>query len=729
MMKPVNPCAGARFLSAIARTCLVLIHCAAAGADSRPNIIVILADDIGYSDLSCFGSEIPTPNLDKLAHEGVRFTQFYNTARCCPSRAALLTGLYPHNAGVGHMLHHTEYPGYTEQLTTNCATIAEVLHTAGYTTYMCGKWHQSPVGEKQQSGWPRQRGFDHYYGTLQGAGSYYDPATLTRDNMFITPENDPEYHTKRFYYTDALGDNAIQFLKKHHDGSPEKPFFLYLAFTAAHWPLHAPEDEIAKHKGKYDAGYDAIRQARIKRQKELGLLEHVTTPSITVGDWDKVENKAWEARCMEVYAAQITCMDTNIGKLVDFLNESRMLDNTVVMFMQDNGGCAEDFGHEGPKPLMDASKIKPMGPNDLQKQIWPPMQTRDGRPVRSAPGVMPGPADTFQSYWEHWANVSDTPFRYYKHYVHEGGISTPLIVHWPTGLQKRADTVVSTPAHLIDIMPTCAELAGTTYPKVLEGRSLKRANGVSLVGALRGETLQRGAPIFWEHESNRAVRDGKWKIVAREGNPWELYDMDVDRAETHDLAADHPDMVKKMARQWDDYAAKNNVLPLGGWKVARSRNPTLHYKLHEHQVLNGDQVPNTEDTGVSITAQLEAPIGDGVLVAQGGLKHGYSIYVRDGVVHFAVRRDDQLNDLASTTSVAGTTGARILARLDIDGKATLDVNGAESSAQFGGRLLAVPVQGLDVGTDSGDPVGEYPHDFQFKGKIGVIELDLLRPKR
>lgn len=694
-------------------------------AKGRPNIIVIMGDDIGYSDLGCFGSEIPTPNLDKLAKQGVRFTQFYNMARCCPSRAALLTGQYPHNAGVGHMIHKTDHPGYREQLTSNCVTIAELLGSNGYGTYMAGKWHLARAGQKSdKSDWPLQRGFQKYYGTLQGAGSYYDPATLCRGNTFITPLNDPEYHPKEYYYTDALADNSIAFLQQHKQDSPDKPFFLYLAFTAAHWPLHAPEDEVAKHKGRYDAGYDAIRQARLKRQKELGLLDHVTTPASTAGAWDKVENKDWEARCMEVFAAMITRMDTAIGRLVQHLSQSGQLDNTVIMFMQDNGGCAEDFGHESAKPV-PKDPIKPLGPDDLQKAIWPPMQTRDGRPVRSGPGVMPGPADTYLSYWEHWANVSNTPFRFYKHFTHEGGIATPLIVHWPKGIpQPRRDAAVADPSHLIDILPTCAEIAGAAYPKTYNGNTLTPANGVSLVSAFNGKPVPRKQPIFWEHESNRAVRDGKWKLVSKEGSPWELYDMDVDRAETNDLAASLTERAQQMAKQWDDYARENNVLPLGGWKTRKGAKGALNLK--QNGKLDGDEAPSIDDSGVSITALLDQKVSDGVIVAQGGLKQGYSLYIKDGMAHFAVRRNSEIKDLPGDAPIPTTGTVTISASLNRDGAATLAINTAESKMSFGGPLVSTPTEGLDVGTDSGAPVGEYHREFTYSGKIVSVQLEFFR---
>lgn len=539
------------------------------GAASKPNILLILADDVGYSDIGCYGGEIATPNLDKLAAHGLRFTQFYNTARCCPTRASLLTGLYPHQAGVGHMNHtDTGYEGYRANLSQRCVTIAEVLRTAGYRTYMAGKWHLTRFAERDsdRSQWPLQRGFEKFYGTLKGSGSFYDPVSLCRQNTFITPENDPEYKPGRFYYTDAISDNAVRFLQQHQAESPDQPFFLYVAYTAAHWPMHALEQDIAKYRGKYDAGYESVRQQRVKRLRELGLMPDHWQPSTTVGDWAATTRKPWELRCMEVYAAMIDCMDQGIGRIVAELEQSRRLDNTVVFYLQDNGGCAEANGRRPQKAEIPAD-LKPMAPDQLQ-DLARPRQTRDGRFVRHGPGVMPGPADTYVAYGRQWANVSNTPFREYKHWVHEGGISTPLIVHWPEGIPAaRRGQLEQQPGHLIDIMATCVELAGTAYPAEYRGTKIKPLEGVSLLPALAGKRLNRPQPLFWEHEGNRAIRDGKWKLVAKEGRPWELYDLEADRTEMNNLAAAQPAQVRKMAAQWDAWAARANVLPLGAWKA------------------------------------------------------------------------------------------------------------------------------------------------------------------
>jgi len=533
----------------------------------KPNILLIMADDVGFSDLGCYGSEIKTPNLDALAKGGLRFTQFYNTARCCPTRASLLTGLYPHQAGVGHMTWaDTGHPGYSGSLNNRCVTLAEVLKADGYRTYMSGKWHVTS-GEKadsDRSHWPVQRGFEKFYGTIKGSGSFFDPISLCRQNTFITPENDPDYKAAEFYYTDAISDNTVNFLRAHEKESPAKPFFMYVAYTAAHWPMHALEKDIAKYKGKFDGGYEPERQARLKRMKQLGLIDPKWDVAPTVGNWSAV-NKEWEARCMEVYAAMLDNMDQGIGRIVNELKRTGRLDNTVIFFLQDNGGCAEENGRR-PVKKAPPTDLKPMLPDDLQL-IAAPVQTRDGRPVRRGPGVMPGGADTFVAYGENWANVSNTPFREYKHWVHEGGISTPLIVHWLKGIPRSRNGKLETqPGHLIDIMATCVEASGVSYSKEMNGEKIKPMQGVSLLPALQGADLKRPEPIFFEHESNRAVRDGKWKLVAKADQRWELYDMERDRTEMHDLAANDPGKAKELAAKWDAWAARSDVLPLGAWK-------------------------------------------------------------------------------------------------------------------------------------------------------------------
>ena len=544
-------------------------------AAKQPNIVLIMADDMGYTDIGCYGSEIKTPTLDGLARNGVRFTQFYNTSRCCPTRAALLTGLYSHQAGIGLMTGDRGWPAYRGDLNTRCVTIAEVLAQAGYRNYMSGKWHvtrfTSPKGPKHN--WPRQRGFDRFYGTITGAGSFYDPSTLCRDNTYITPENDPEYQPKSFFYSDAISDNATTYIHDHAKEHGEKPFFLYVSYTSAHWPMHAPEKDIAKYKGVYDDGYESTRKARYAKAIAEGVIDKKWRMSPGAANWEKFPHKDWDRRCMEVYAAMVDNMDQGIGRIVDALKQTDVFENTIVMYLQDNGGCAEYYGRRDNSDKKSKFEFKPFGPDDLQTKIWPPMQTRDGRWVRTGPKTMPGATDTFVAYGLGWANASNTPFRGYKHDGYEGGISTPFIVHWPAGIPKKGrNSIVRDPSHLIDLMATFVDASAGTYPSKFNGEKIQAMEGVSLLPALKGRGLQREAALAFEHHGNLALREGRWKIVSayRKDEPisWELYDMDADRTEMNNLAKKRPQKLQELASKWQAWADRVGVQP---WPFQKKR--------------------------------------------------------------------------------------------------------------------------------------------------------------
>lgn len=539
-----------------------------AKAAEKPNVIVIMSDDRGFTDLGCYGGEIQTPALDALAAGGLRFTQFYNTARCCPTRASLLTGLYPHQAGVGHMMEDKGKPGYRGDLNKQCRLFGEVLRPAGYRAYAVGKWHVTRFAgaDGPKHNWPLRRGFDRFYGTIHGAGSFYDPSSLIRDNTMISPYADPEYKPKTYYYTDAISDHVVRFIGDHARDHKDKPFFCYVTYTAAHWPMHALPEDIAKYHGKYDGGYEPIRKARFEKAAKLGLIDPKQSISPQAGDWDKVADKKWEAACMEVYAAMIDRMDQGIAKIVAELKKNGQFENTVIFFLQDNGGCAENQGRMGNKNHPNIARpekptLPAMEPTDFAAGGSVPAQTRDGYPVRMGNKVMPGPADTYVAYGRGWANVSNTPFREYKHWVHEGGISTPLIVHWPKGIGAKGE-LRKQPGHLIDIAATVYDLAGASYPK-----DATPLEGKSLVPALANKPIERDA-IFWEHEGNRAVRTGDWKLVAKHTQTWELYDIAKDRVESNDLAGKMPEKVKELSAKYDAWAKRAKVEP---WPVAPAK--------------------------------------------------------------------------------------------------------------------------------------------------------------
>ena len=558
-------------LNKLAAAILIITSCVAAPAIAaeRPNVVLIMSDDMGFSDLGCYGGEIATPNLDGLAAGGLRFTQFYNTARCCPTRASLLTGLYPHQAGVGHMMQDKGRPGYRGDLNAQCRTIAEVLRPAGYRCYAVGKWHitRHTAQEGPKHNWPLARGFDRHYGTIHGAGSFYDPSSLVRDDTMISPYADPQYQPKTYYYTDAISDHAVRFIGDHAAAHAEQPFFVYVAYTTAHWPMHALPEDIAKYRGRYDAGYGAIRQARFEKGARLGVIDPGQSLSPQAGDWASVPDKQWEAAGMEVYAAMVDRMDRGIGKIVAELKRAKRFENTLILFLQDNGGCAEAMGRSGSRQHPNIERpamptLPAMRPDEFAAAGSVPAQTRDGFPVRMGPNVMPGPADTYVAYGRGWANVSNTPFREYKHWVHEGGISTPLIAHWPGGIEAKG-ALRDQPGHVIDMAATVYDLAGAGYPQAatpLEGRSLRPA--------FAGQPIDREA-LFWEHEGNRAVRVGNWKLVAKHGRPWEFYDLAKDRVEAHDLSSERPEIVNRLSAMYEAWAKRAQVEP---WPVSPSRS-------------------------------------------------------------------------------------------------------------------------------------------------------------
>lgn len=532
----------------------------------RPNIILIMSDDMGYSDIGCYGGEINTPHLDALASGGLRFTQFYNTARCCPTRASLLTGLYPQQAGIGHMVNDRGTPAYRGDLSDQAMTIAELLKSAGYATYLSGKWHVTPyqIDNPDKKNWPRQRGFDRFFGMISGAGSLYDPRSLTEDNTYVAPRDG-------FYCTTDFTDYAIKCIEEHQS---EDPYFLYLAYTAAHWPMHAPAEAVAKYKGKYDMGWDQMRMQRYDRMKELGLIKpewNLTSRDSFIEPWsDDIEDRAWELANMEVYAAMVDLMDQGIGRIIDLLKSNGQLDNTLIFFLQDNGACAEELSSKKSNP---ATELQPMEEGALQTEMIP-IYTRDGKPVKVMRDAWPGPPEGYTAYGKNWANASNTPFREYKHWVHEGGISTPLIVHWPAGIESEG-AMRTEPSHLIDIMATCVDVGEADYPSEYRGKPITPMAGTSLVPTFANQPLEREA-IYWEHEGNRAVRMGKWKLISKADKQkafkwdkfaelppvqWELFDMEADRTETNDLSEANPSVVKRMSDMWLSWAEHVGAIP------------------------------------------------------------------------------------------------------------------------------------------------------------------------
>ncbi len=505
---------------------------ALAGAAPRPNIVVILVDDMGFSDLGCYGSEIPTPNLDALAKNGLRFTQFYNTARCCPTRASLLTGLYPHQAGVGWMVEDQKLPGYAGRLNDRCVTMAEVLRPAGYLTAMTGKWH---VGQNHDVT-PQSRGFERSLNAAAG-GFYF--ADAPRAELFLDGEklskDDPRL-PKEWYSTDLWTSFGLKFVDEAL--AAKKPFYLHLCHNAPHFPLQAPKAEIEKFIGRYRIGWEEVRARRYARQLEIGLIDGQWTNSpmpAAIKAWKDVPAEEQERfdRLMATYAAVVHRMDQAVGDLVEGLRQRGVLDDTLILFMSDNGGNAEG----------------------------------------SSRGRTEGDPSQSSSQWfcgESWAYAQNTPFRLYKHFNHEGGISTPLIVHWPAGIAAKNE-LRRQPGHVIDVMATVVDVSGASYPQEFNGNPIRPMEGRSLVPAFGDKPVAREA-IYWEHEGNAAVRQGDLKLVrrGREGS-WELYDLKADRTEQHDLASNRPEKAKELAALWKAWAERAHVLPAPGAKGGKKK--------------------------------------------------------------------------------------------------------------------------------------------------------------
>jgi len=509
---------------------------------SKPNVILIMVDDMGYSDLGNYGSEIKTPNLDRLASEGTRLREFYNNSICAPTRASLLTGQYQHKAGVGYFDVNLGLPAYQGYLNKESLTLGEVFRSGGYSTLLSGKWH---VGSEDKAQWPNQRGFDKFYGILKGAANYFNtdglpfgktayPVALIRNNEELHPKADS------YYFTDEIGNNAVQFLDEQN--KENKPFFLYLAFTAPHWPLQAKLVDIAKYRGKFDEGWDVLREKRIKKLKENGILladQTIAPRDPEVPEWNKLtydEKQFWKAK-MEVYAAMVDNMDQNVGKVLEKLKALKKDKNTLIVFISDNGAQG---GFNTYNPLR-RGLVKNDGPI--------------------------GTSGSFDYQEQNWAYLSNTPLQDYKNNMHEGGFSSPFIAWYPSKI--KAGRIDKGTGHLIDLAPTFYDLAGIEYPKELNGVQSNPLPGKSLLPVLidGASEVNRGAPIFWERAGNRAVREGKWKLVSISPSyQWELYNLENDRGETNNLAQQNPGIVNDLSAKYFDWADKTGVVEYSKFK-------------------------------------------------------------------------------------------------------------------------------------------------------------------
>ena len=526
----------------------------------RPNIIVILADDMGFSDLGCYGGEINTPNINYLANNGIRYTQFYNASRCCPTRASLLTGLYNQQAGIGKMTEAEDEPGYRGYITKNAVTLAEVLKTAGYHTAMSGKWHVANTNaqptKEQQLDWlnhhksfgdfspveqyPTSRGFEKFFGTIWGVVDYYDPFSLVSGTTPIKSV------PKNYYHTDAINDTAVSYINEY--AKTNKPFFLYVAENAPHWPLMAEPKDIEKYKETYKVGWDSIRNKRYRKMIELGLIDPKTAKlSPRWNDklnWENNPDKDWDAMAMAVHAAMIDRMDQGIGRIIRALKKNGQLENTLIVVLSDNGASAELCANF--RPGFDR-----------------PDETRDGRKIVYAnkKQVMPGPETTYASIGPRWANVSNTPYQYWKEESYEGGIHTPMIAFWPKRIKEKG-SFNGQVWHVMDFMSTFVELAKARYPTIYKGHQITPTSGISFVSTFGGKENQGHERLFNEHFGARYVRMGDWKMVSlSKDSTWHLFNLTNDKSETTDLELKYPNKVATMDSLWRIWANSHSVFP------------------------------------------------------------------------------------------------------------------------------------------------------------------------
>ncbi|WPP51818.1 arylsulfatase [Catalinimonas niigatensis] len=501
----------------------------------KPNIVLILNDDLGYSDLACYGSEIETPNMNRLASEGLRMTQFYNTAKCTETRAAILTGL-----------HHQQ----TNNLKiANNITLAEVLKNEGYQTILSGKWH---LGDWQkETNTPTQRGFNSYFGFLAGAINFFTGRDYATGTNFMRLGTEEYYAPEDFYATDAFTDFALQEVKTALED--EKPFFLYLAYNAPHYPLQVHRKNIDKYLDKYDIGWDSLRQTRYQKMRKMGIIaeDWQLSPRDSLAPaWSSLSAKEQEEEqlLMATYAGMIDRMDEQIGRLLRQMDELDITENTIVMFLSDNGGCPFD--------------------------------------ANRTPDLPPGPASSSRTYDTEWAQASNTPFRKYKQWIHEGGIATPMIIRWPAKI--KANTVSDAPGQIVDIMPTLIELAQATYPESYQGHEVLPMEGISLLPIMKGSTLERNQPMFWEYNGSRAGREGGWKLVAERGGVWELYNLQKDRTEMNNLVSKHPERVADMEEKYNAWAER-----IGAHRHDEAKNMRINQQdryLYAEEV-KGDRSP------------------------------------------------------------------------------------------------------------------------------------------
>lgn len=697
-------------------------------SQGAPNIVVVLVDDMGYADISPFGAEIDTPTLDRLAADGYRLTNYHTTPVCSPARAALLTSLNPHRVGFATVAHADPgYPGYVLEIPDDVPTIAESLQAAGYATFMVGKWHLTKESKlhdgADKSSWPVQRGFDRYFGSMDGFTTLFHPHRLVADNSPLTVDEFPD----GYYLTDELTDQALGMIKALRAGDQQRPFFLYLAHHAVHGPLQAKPADIAKYRGRYDEGWDAIRAGRFARQLRDGLFPpdtvaapRNTEPGQQVAPWASLtdEQRTLYARYMEVYAAAVDSVDANLGRLLDHLRATGELDNTIVVFTSDNGGTGEG----------GASGTRSYFSQFVQLAGLPHTWQRD---VAREHDLIGGPR-AFVHYPSGWAYASNTPFRLYKAHTFAGGIRVPFVLSWPAGLPRAAgdDGLRDQYAYVTDLGQTLLRLAAVPHLEHRHGLPARAVDGVPFDDVLADRSRPtRHREQYSEFAGNRAYTDGAWKIVTEHGfgaefsdAEWELYDQANDPTETVNLAARHPEKVRELAERWRAAAWWNTVYPLNDDGSLYRTRPSTELAL-ERPVTLYPGTPTLERFRASKLTKLRSfeigvelahvPGGAGVLVAHGDQGGGYLLFVEDGELCLSYNEYGRMH----RTRVPLATGqrtitARFTALPDIAWSIGLDVDGVEA-ARLGpvAQLVGMsPFTGISVGVDRGSPVDWELHE-------------------
>lgn len=690
-----------------------------------PNVVVVLCDDLGFSDLGCYGSEIATPNVDGMAREGVRFVNYHVTPLCSPTRAALLTGVNHHLAGMGHLSHHDHgFPGYRSRLAETVSTAADIFRHNGYATLASGKWHLTPRNEMSagadRSSWPLQRGFDRYYGFLEGLTNHHHPHMLYEDNHVVEVD---EYHDG-YYLADDITERAVSMLRSVKAATPERPFFLYLAHGAVHAPLQSKSTDMARYRGVYNRGWDAIRSERFARQLELGIVPPSTVlpdrnfePGSEVGPWSELSEREQRlaAREMEVYAAMVDSVDQNIGRFRDALGELDELENTVIVFTSDNGASREGGPRGTTEYMRTVQQVSRMLGDIDDAQL-----DRDDERL----DLIGGPRVLAHYPWG-WAMASNTPFRLYKGTAFAGGQQVPLVLSWPSGVEQRGE-IRSQYAHVTDILPTLIDLIGLDLPAERSGRAVQAMTGASLGPALRdADGASPHEEQYYEMRGQRGYYRAGWEVVTyhHPGAPfddteWQLYHLADDPTETEELSEIHPGRVEDLAARWDDAAWQNDVFPLADTATGLYRllpphvrpldgvvtlRPTDHtLEPHVAQGL-------VQGRSFSIVVRLDYRDGDeGILVAHGDQSGGYALYIESGALGLAVNASGTMSYLAGGVMRAGDSSVRLDAVIGRDGlwTATLSV-GEESRAKLEGLeqwSSLSPFEGIDVGIDRRSPV-------------------------